>query len=227
MADNLPAQDNTDAAGSILSSAAPGGGGAPGGGAGGTPKPPADGSTILGGGDGAPPADGKPAGDGKPDGKPAAPEAYAAFTVPDGMTLDAGLVEAFTPLARELGLDQDKAQKLVTLYAEQTAAKLKAAEQAQLTAVKDQRAAWVAEFKASPTWKEDATFARRAVEQIGDDAAKGLLMGSWLGDHPAMLRFLAKVGRALAEDGAGGGSPGGAGGVGKPDPAALFYSTMK
>ena len=226
MADNLPAQDNTDAAGSILAGAAPGAGGAPGSAAAGS-APTAEGSTILGGGDGAPSADGKPAGDGKPDGKPAAPEAYAAFTVPDGMTLDAGLVEAFTPLARELGLDQDKAQKLVTLYAEQTAAKVKAAEAAQLTAVKDQRAAWVAEFKASPTWKEDATFARRAVEQIGDDAAKGLLMGSWLGDHPVMLRFLAKVGRALAEDGAGGGSPGAAGGAGKPDPASLFYSTMK
>lgn len=223
MADNLPAQDNTDAAGSILAGAAPGAGSAPGGGAPGGATPPAAGSTILAGGDGKPSADGKPAGDGKP----AAPEAYKEFTVPDGMTLDAGMVEAFTPLARELGLDQDKAQKLVTLYAEQTAARLRAAEQAQLTAVKEQRSQWVAEFKASPTWKEDATFARRAVEQIGDDAAKGLLMGSWLGDHPVMLRFLSKVGRALAEDGAGGGSPGAAGGVGKPDPASLFYSTMK
>ena len=227
MADNLPAQDNTDAAESVLAGAAPGEGGAPGGGAGGTPKPPDDGSTILGGGDGAPADDGKPAGDGKPDGKPAAPEAYASFTVPDGMALDDGLVKAFTPLAREMGLDQEKAQKLVTLYAEQTAAKVKAAEEAQLTAVKEQRSQWVAEFKKSPTWHEDATFARRAVEQIGDDATKGLLMGSWLGDHPVMLGFLAKVGRALAEDGAGGGSPGGPGGAGKPDAAALFYGTMK
>jgi hypothetical protein len=223
------AQAHTDAAGSVLSQAGqvkPPEGGAAGAGGDGTILGGAAGKDGDAGAGGAKAGDQAGAGDQARDKGPAkAPEKYEAFALPDGVTADQGMVEAFTPVARELGLSQEQAQKLVTLYATQTAAKMTAAEQAQARAVQEQRAGWVREFKASPTWQEDAMYARRAVEHLGDDATKSLLMGTWLGDHPVILRFLSKVGRTVAEDpGAGGGGAGG--GQGKPDLAGLFYPTM-
>src|SRR6185437_8602963 len=44
-----------------------------------------------------------PNGENQPSG---APEAYAAFTVPEGQTLDPATLESATPIFRELGLDQ-------------------------------------------------------------------------------------------------------------------------
>ena len=231
------AQAHTDAAGSVLSQAGqqkPPDGGAAGAGGDGTILGDAagkgGGADAGKAGDQAKSGDQTGAGEPKDKGAAKATEKYEAFALPDGVTADQGMVEAFTPVARELGLSQEQAQKLVTLYATQTAAKMTAAEQAQARAVQEQRAGWVREFKASPTWQEDAMYARRAVEHMGDDATKSLLMGTWLGDHPVILRFLAKVGRTVAEDpGAGGGGAGGGGaggGQGKPDLAGLFYPTM-
>src|SRR3546814_5726483 len=59
------------------------------------------------------PAEGKD--DTDPEG---APEAYEAFAVPDGMELDQAALDRFSPKFKELGLSQDKAQALVSLYAE-------------------------------------------------------------------------------------------------------------
>lgn len=49
--------------------------------------------------------------------KPAgAPEKYEAFKVPDGQQIDEKVVEAATPIFKELNLTQDQAQKLVDFY---------------------------------------------------------------------------------------------------------------
>lgn len=49
-----------------------------------------------------------------------APDTYTDFKVPDGLTLDKAVVEAATPLFKELNLNQDQAQKLVDFYTTQT-----------------------------------------------------------------------------------------------------------
>src|SRR5262245_60440079 len=60
--------------------------------------------------------------------KPGAPEKYE-FKAPEGVTLDTGLVNDFTPLAKELGMSQDAAQKVVDLYASKVLPRLATAQQ--------------------------------------------------------------------------------------------------
>ena len=57
--------------------------------------------------------------DGTPDADPAtgAPESYADFTMPEGIKIDLAAMEKFTPMAKELNLTQDQAQKLVDIQA--------------------------------------------------------------------------------------------------------------
>lgn len=45
-----------------------------------------------------------------------APETYDAFTLPEGRTLDATVLEQLTPVFKEAGLDQGKAQKFVETH---------------------------------------------------------------------------------------------------------------
>jgi hypothetical protein len=46
----------------------------------------------------------------------AAPEKYEAFTMPEGMTADPKMVEAFSPVFKDAGLSQAGAQKIVDAY---------------------------------------------------------------------------------------------------------------
>jgi len=49
--------------------------------------------------------------------KPVVPEQYADFQLPDGFQLDKAALEEFMPLAKELGMTQDAAQKAISLHA--------------------------------------------------------------------------------------------------------------
>lgn len=60
-----------------------------------------------------------PAIDGAPPAKDGAPETYADFKVADGGKLDPAIVTEATPIFRELGLNQDSAQRLVDFYNKQ------------------------------------------------------------------------------------------------------------
>lgn len=125
---------------------------------------------------------------------PVVPEKYE-FKLPEGVQADTKLVEQFTPVAKELGLTNEKAQKLVELYAGQQ----KAAAEATAKALSEQTAAWQKEFKSDPKHPEILADARKALTLV-DAELKGLLETSWLGDHPGMLKFLAKVGKALVKE---------------------------
>lgn len=76
--------------------------------------------------------DGEPepkAGEPKPE-EPKGTPAYEPFKAPEGYELDATLVEKFSPLAKELGLDQAGAQRLVDFYGEAALAAAEAPHQA-------------------------------------------------------------------------------------------------
>ena len=143
-------------------------------------------------------ADGQP----KPDGAKAepagVPEKYE-FKPPEGFDeIDSGLVEAYTPVAKELGLSNDKAQKLIDLYADiskRQAENLRNAQTAQITE-------WRNQVMSSPTFKEDVEHAQRVVAQYMTPEQKELFAGknSWLGAHPQVVSFLAKIGRLVGND---------------------------
>lgn len=128
--------------------------------------------------------------------KPAAPEKYE-FTPPEGQELDANALAVFEPIAKELGLSQEQAQKLVDIYPQ--------IQRQQAEAWSKQVADWGEQVKADKEiggdkFNASVGAAQRALDQFGNTELREYLNASGLGNHPALVRFCAKVGKAMAED---------------------------
>jgi hypothetical protein len=130
-----------------------------------------------------------------------APEAYEPFKIPEGFAYDETAAEEFCGVARELNLSQTNAQKLVDLLVRK--------EQAAMTAVvqrhEEQVAAWTEEVRkdreiGGARLDENRGIAMGIVERLGTPGLKKILVDDRLGNHPEVLRFLVRVGRALGED---------------------------
>lgn len=128
----------------------------------------------------------------------------------EGIELDPAQVEAFTPIAKELGLTQEAAQKLVEFQA--------GIVKAQNAAAETQRTGWLEAAKADkdmggPKFDTTVNNAKIALAKFGSAELKGVLNASGLGNHPEIIRAFAKVGAAMSSDdmvtgGQGGGSGG-------------------
>jgi hypothetical protein len=137
--------------------------------------------------------DGEDAGKDKPQG---APEKYE-FTAPEGVTLDADAVAEFEPVAKELNLTNDQAQKLVELQTKFV--------QKQHEAWDRQVDTWVSEINADKeiggqAVKQSITNAQRALAQFGTPELKAALDATKMGNHPELVRVFARIGKAMAED---------------------------
>ena len=139
------------------------------------------------------------AGDDKVDGK--APEAYEKFSLPEGYEYDEKLAGDFGGVAKELGLSQDKAQKLVDHYVQLTQKAIQ---------VHNERSAQISEeWKTSAEtdneyggakFAENIAVAKKALESFGTPELTKHLNESGLGNHPEIIRFCWKVGKLLSDD---------------------------
>ncbi len=149
--------------------------------------------------------------------KSKAPDAYADFSVDDGLTLDETLLAEATPLFKEMNLTQEQAQKLVDFQSKQVQARSQAYDALMET--------WVDECKndsefGGDKFDESLATAQAAVNKFGTPGLKELLEQHGVGNHPEMVRFMVKVGKLTAED-----VPGASGGNVSPkqDRASLMY----
>lgn len=136
-----------------------------------------------------------------------APEEYAEFTMPEGVELDPALTDKFKATAKELNLSQDKAQKLVELAAEMR--------QRDAETIVNMRQEWIDQTKADPEiggakLNDTLAAAKRGLNAYGTPQFIELLNQSGLGNHPEVVRVMARAGRAVSEDKVvtGGGSTG-------------------
>lgn len=135
-------------------------------------------------------------------------ETYADFALPEGMELDTQLLEQASPLFRELGLNQEQAQKLVDLQA----AHVQASQQGQAEAFNQLKLDWQEQSKndneiGGDKFEQSVSDAREALGKFGTPELTKLLNDFGIGNHPEMIRFMAKVGTLTKEDVPGGGSP--------------------
>lgn len=140
----------------------------------------------------------KPEGDdGEDNTDEGAPEEYAEFTMPEGIELDGELAGQFKTVAKELNLTQDQAQKVADLAAQMR--------QRDVETIVNLRAEWVDQTKADKEIggdKLDANLAtaKKAIDAYGSPQFIQLLNESGLGNHPEVVRFMAKAGRDVSED---------------------------
>lgn len=144
-----------------------------------------------------------------------------SLTMPEGIELDSELLDALAPEFKEAGLTQAQAQKLADKFIEtQQARAEKQGETWSATITK-----WADDAKADKEiggdkWETSKADAQRAIKTLGTPELGAYLNASGGGNHPELIRLMAKVGAMLKEDNPAGGGDGG----GKPaEPAHLLF----
>lgn len=134
----------------------------------------------------------------------AAAEAAAAGDVtiklPEGMTEDASLGQ-FKELAKKHGIKSEQAQAIVDFYAQ--VAKQQATEF--VAAQEKLKADYVEQLKADKdfggaAFDVNVQLARKAVKAYGDAELKKFFNEHPLGNHPGLVKMLARIGKAAGED---------------------------
>lgn len=152
-----------------------------------------------------------------------APENYAPFTTPNDAPLDQEVLGEFTELAKGLDLSQEQAQSLIDLqgkYARQV-------EDRVTLEHKETINQWRKSTEMDPEiggakLKETVAGAQRALERFGDQDLRQLLNASGLGNHPGLVKLLAKVDSATKDDMLVEGSP-----AGRAKPKSLHEALYK
>lgn len=127
-----------------------------------------------------------------------APEAYADFTLPEGVTLDTELVKG---LAKELNLPQDKAQKV----ADAAAALAQKGVQAQVAEIERVRGTWADDVRNDKEFggeklAENLSRAKSAMDATTTPQLRMLLDRTGLGDHPEVIRHFLKIAPQYLQD---------------------------
>ena len=163
--------------------------------------PVADAPTIAAPANPTAPVDGDPAATTAEKPAEGAPEVYADFTVPEGKTLQPDFSDDLKAAAKELGLSQAAAQKLVDLSIAR-GDRMTAQVEAQRA---DALAAWESAVKADKEIGGDKLDANMAIARAGMKAYAtpelvALLKETGMEGHPEMVRFMLKVGQSVSPD---------------------------
>jgi hypothetical protein len=129
--------------------------------------------------------------------KQGAPEKYE-FKPMEGQEFDPEFIKVYSDVAKELDLPQDKAQALIDKISP-------VLEQRQMAKIEEVRNGWA---EASKTDKEfggdkleaNLGIAKAALDQFGTPELKELLNASGIGNHPEVIRYFYKVGKATSAD---------------------------
>ena len=130
-----------------------------------------------------------------------APEKYE-FTAGEGVELDSEALKDFEPVARDLNLTNEQAQKLVDAYPKILAG----VQQRQAEAWQKQTEGWAETVKADKEIGGDKltanlSAAQRALDQFGTPELKEYLNATGLGNHPDLVKRFVKIGKAMSEGG--------------------------
>ena len=136
--------------------------------------------------------------------KPAdgAPEAYEAFTAPEGVALADSVLEVAQQAFKDANLSQEKAQSLIDKL---TPAIAQAQQEALDAAIQTQITEWVAAAKADEQIGGDKLApalanANRVVDTFGSPELRDMLITSGLGNHPAVIKFCDAIFSKISPD---------------------------
>lgn len=144
----------------------------------------------------------KPEGEKEKDPK-GAPEQYADFSAPEGLSYDEQFIGTFKDAAKELNLSQKQAQHLLDKCAPVLA-------QRQIEQIKAVSEQWVERTKTDKeiggeNWTRASSDIARVRDKFGVNADGKIdpdiqeFMQTPIGNHPGLLKLLARVGRAFGE----------------------------
>jgi len=112
--------------------------------------------------------------------------------------LDSEVLTAFGDVAKELDLPQEDAQKVLDKVAP-------VIQERQAKMLEQVRADWASESQSDEEFggealNENLNVAKQALDAFGTDAFKSLLQETGFGNHPEIIRFMYRAGKAISED---------------------------
>ena len=112
--------------------------------------------------------------------------------------LDPEVLTAFGDVAKELDLPQEAAQKVLDKVAPVIQAK-------QAKVLEQVRTDWANESQSDEEFggeslTENLDVAKQALDAFGTDSLKSLLQETGFGNHPEIIRFMYRAGKAISED---------------------------
>jgi hypothetical protein len=124
--------------------------------------------------------------------------------LPEGMQIDKPLLEKFSGLATKHNLPPEVAKDIAAAYKENQISAFKA-QAASVQAMKD---GWYDECVADAeiggpggsNFEANASVAHKAIATFGTPKLQEILRDSGMGNHPEIVKFCLKVGRAISED---------------------------
>jgi len=152
--------------------------------------------------------EGQPAAEAQPETKPdeakakeepeGSPEQYE-FKPTEGLDIDPAVIGSFAEVAKELNLPQDAAQKMLDKMAPVLATR----QAEQLDAAREH---WANEARSDKEFggehlAENLSHAKKALDAFATPELHTLLNDSGLGNHPEVIRFMVRAGKAISEDG--------------------------
>jgi hypothetical protein len=145
-------------------------------------------------------ADGSGQTDKKDDTPKGAPDKYD-LKMPDGTALDEAALADLEPVARELNLTNEQAQKLAETYANRMQQDL----QRQQENWKRTTEEWVGAIKADKeiggqNFDVSVRHAQAALNKFGSAELRAQMDATGMGNHPELVRVFARIGKAMAED---------------------------
>jgi len=163
-----------------------------------------DGTSEQSGGDtadGAKDGDGEEGDKGDKDGE-GDETSYEPFDIPEGLEVDETMLDSVTPIMRELGLEQEQAQKLVSAYADVVQQQA----EAQAAAIKETFEGWVETAKKDPEiggdkWDQTVERANAVLRKLGTkELIDDVIVGNGMGNHPEVIRLLNRAADELLSD---------------------------
>ena len=126
-----------------------------------------------------------------------APEEYGTFELPDNFDMNEETLGEYHTFAKENNLTQEQAQRGVDMVAQM--------KQAEMTQWVEQQKSWVDDAKKDAEYggdkfEQNIAVAVKARDSFGTSEFNEMLDTSGLGNHPEMIRFLNRVGKAISED---------------------------
>jgi len=135
----------------------------------------------------------------------AVPEGDYTLTLPDDLPVDDALLGALTPAMKKAGITGKQANVLAEAFASQ--------KKAEYEAFGKTVADWAKQAEADKeiggaNWDTTKASAIKVVERFGTPALREYLNQTGAGNHPEMIRLMAKVGAVISEDNPTGNSQG-------------------
>lgn len=120
------------------------------------------------------------------------------FKAPEGKEFDPEVIAEYSKVAKELNLSQESAQRVLDAMGP----KLAERQTAQIEALRN---GWADSSKTDKEFggerlSENLSVAKKALDAFGTNELRALLNETGIGNHPEVIRFMFRAGKAISED---------------------------